>query len=88
VKRVIAEMRSRGCEEVVLEAEATNLGALKLYGNLGFIRDKRLQRYYLNGNDAYRLKLLLPRLAEHNIDEKLEIQEAAHQLNDLKLGAT
>ena len=27
---------------------------------MGFIRDKRLSRYYLNGVDAYRLKLLLP----------------------------
>ncbi|CAG8566847.1 37205_t:CDS:2 [Gigaspora margarita] len=35
----------------------TNLGALSLYHNLGFIRDKRLYRYYLNGVDAFRLKL-------------------------------
>ncbi len=33
------------CEEVVLEAEVTNSGALALYQNLGFIRDKRLHRY-------------------------------------------
>jgi hypothetical protein len=45
----------------MLEAEVTNAGALRLYANLGFIRDKRLLRYYLNGNDAFRLKLLLPR---------------------------
>ena len=44
-----------------MEAEVTNLGALALYGNLGFIRAKRLHRYYLNGVDAYRLKLLFPR---------------------------
>ncbi|KAI8112629.1 hypothetical protein M9434_003950 [Picochlorum sp. BPE23] len=60
VKECIAEMIKRGCEEIVLEAEATNMGALRLYQNLGFIRDKRLRRYYLNGNDAYRLKLLIP----------------------------
>lgn len=30
--------------QVVLEAETTNVGALRLYQNLGFIRDKRLQR--------------------------------------------
>lgn len=53
-------MIARKCEEVALEAEVTNSGALRLYEHLGFIRDKRLQRYYLNGNDAYRLKLLLP----------------------------
>lgn len=43
----------------MLEAEVGNAGALALYGRLGFVRDKRLHRYYLNGADAYRLKLLL-----------------------------
>jgi len=33
------------CEEVALEAEVTNQGALKLYQGLGFIRDKRLHRW-------------------------------------------
>jgi peptide alpha-N-acetyltransferase len=47
---------------VTLEAEVTNKGALALYGRLGFIRAKRLYRYYLNGVDAFRLKLLFPRL--------------------------
>lgn len=31
-------------DEVVLEAEVTNRGALALYQNLGFIRDKYLTR--------------------------------------------
>lgn len=44
-------------EQVVLETEYTNQGALNLYQRLGFIRDKRLYRYYLNGIDAFRLKL-------------------------------
>lgn len=61
VKSVIREMIRRGCEEICLEAEVTNTGALKLYERLGFIRDKRLRRYYLNGNDAYRLKLRVDR---------------------------
>jgi len=43
----------------VLEAEIDNLAALQLYENLGFIRDKRLHKYYLNGHDAFRLHLLL-----------------------------
>lgn len=47
--------------QVTLEAEVTNKGALALYGRLGFIRAKRLFRYYLNGVDAFRLKLLFPR---------------------------
>ena len=45
VKLSIREMIKGGCEEVTLEAEATNYGALSLYRNLGFIRDKRLSRY-------------------------------------------
>jgi hypothetical protein len=38
-------MIAGGCEEVALEAEVTNLGALRLYERLGFVRDKRLQRW-------------------------------------------
>ena len=45
--------------QVVLETEVTNSAALGLYENLGFVRDKRLFRYYLNGVDALRLKLWL-----------------------------
>ena len=44
VKRAIQQMVAGGCEEVVLEAEVTNTGALALYQNLGFIRDKRLHK--------------------------------------------
>lgn len=55
----IREMIRRGCDEIVLEAEVTNDAALNLYENLGFLREKRLYRYYLNGVDAYRLKLWL-----------------------------
>lgn len=35
----------------------SNLGALALYEKLGFIKDEKLSRYYLNGGDAFRLKL-------------------------------
>lgn len=55
VRATIDAMNKRDCEEVVLEAETTNVGALRLYANLGFIRHKRLEKYYLNGNDAFRL---------------------------------
>ena len=57
VKLAVRAMREDGCDEAVLETEVTNTGALRLYEGLGFVRDKRLHRYYLNGNDAYRLKL-------------------------------
>ncbi|GAX83570.1 hypothetical protein CEUSTIGMA_g10995.t1 [Chlamydomonas eustigma] len=74
VKMAIREMIQNGCEEVVLEAEVSNTGALKLYQALGFIRDKRLHRYYLNGVDAYRLKLLLPLTEEQEALLRLKEQ--------------
>lgn len=41
----------------MLETEVGNATALTLYAKLGFIREKRLANYYLNGSDAFRLKL-------------------------------
>lgn len=45
--------------QIALETEVSNTASLKLYERLGFIRSKRLHRYYLNGNTAYRLILYL-----------------------------
>ncbi|KAL4715816.1 hypothetical protein ACJJTC_006395 [Scirpophaga incertulas] len=59
VRKAIQAMITDNADEVVLETEITNKPALKLYENLGFVRDKRLFRYYLNGVDALRLKLWL-----------------------------
>uniref|UniRef100_A0A915I5C2 N-terminal methionine N(alpha)-acetyltransferase NatC n=1 Tax=Romanomermis culicivorax TaxID=13658 RepID=A0A915I5C2_ROMCU len=59
VSQAIEAMVVDGCDEVVLETEVTNNSAMKLYENLGFVRDKRLFRYYWNGVDAFRLKLWL-----------------------------
>jgi peptide alpha-N-acetyltransferase len=43
----------------VLETEYDNAPALTLYDSLGFMREKRLFRFYLNGKDAFRLVLTL-----------------------------
>ncbi|CAH1160073.1 unnamed protein product [Phaedon cochleariae] len=59
VQMAINEMIQGEADEVVLETEVTNKPALQLYEKLGFVRDKRLFRYYLNGVDALRLKLWL-----------------------------
>ena len=56
-KKAIARMVHGGCTSICLEAEQSNTGALKLYEKLGFAREERLTRYYLNGGDAFRLKL-------------------------------
>lgn len=79
VTRSIKVMMESGCEEVTLEAEVTNKGALALYGRLGFIRAKRLFRYYLNGVDAFRLKLLFPRLDLHTSPEMMANKNKNHE---------
>jgi len=60
VQRVIHRMQQLGCQSIRLETEVTNKGALNLYENrLGFIREELLIKYYLNWNDAHRLRLWL-----------------------------
>jgi len=46
--------------QIVLETEYDNFAALSLYESLGFMREKRLHRFYLNGKDAFRLVLVMP----------------------------
>ncbi|KAG0222221.1 N-alpha-acetyltransferase 30 [Actinomortierella wolfii] len=57
VHMAIKAMREAGADEITLETEITNQSAIALYQQFGFIKDKRLYRYYLNGVDAFRLKL-------------------------------
>ncbi|KAF8507425.1 acyl-CoA N-acyltransferase [Gautieria morchelliformis] len=53
----IEAMCAHNVDEVILETEFDNSAALGLYESLGFIREKRLFRFYLNGKDAFRLVL-------------------------------
>jgi peptide alpha-N-acetyltransferase len=57
VLKAIRAMVADDADEVVLETEITNRPPLRLDENLGFVRDKRLFQYYLNGVYALRLKL-------------------------------
>ena len=59
VSKAIDAMIERDADEIALETEETNTAAMKLYERLGFLRSKKLHRYYLNGNSAYRLVLYL-----------------------------
>lgn len=59
VLKAIDAMAKQSADEIVLETEETNVPAMRLYERLGFLRSKKLHRYYLNGNSAYRLVLLL-----------------------------
>ncbi|KIY62132.1 acyl-CoA N-acyltransferase [Cylindrobasidium torrendii FP15055 ss-10] len=60
VRNSIEAMKDDGVDQIVLETEYDNLAALSLYESLGFIREKRLYRFYLNGKDAFRLVLSIP----------------------------
>jgi len=59
VSKAIDAMIALDADEIALETEETNTAAMKLYERLGFLRSKKLHRYYLNGNSAYRLLLYL-----------------------------
>lgn len=59
--------RSHLPPQVVLETEYDNYAALSLYESLGFIREKRLYRFYLNGKDAFRLVLSVPPTSEDDL---------------------
>ncbi|CAD8149535.1 unnamed protein product [Paramecium octaurelia] len=58
-QKFIDKIKEKGGDEIVLETEQTNHAALRLYESLGFAKMKRMQNYYMSGNDAFRLKLFL-----------------------------
>jgi len=59
VRLSVKAMQMHGAAEVTLETEYDNQAALALYASLGFIRAKRLYRFYMSGKDAFRLVLPL-----------------------------
>ena len=59
VLKAVEAMKAEDADEIALETEITNVASLKLYERLGFSRSKKLHRYYLNGNAAFRLMLYL-----------------------------
>jgi peptide alpha-N-acetyltransferase len=75
VRMAMDAMRDAGADEIVLETEVTNVASLRLYEKLGFLRSKRLHRYYLNGNSAFRLVLYLK-----DVRRELEMRELGRQM--------
>ncbi|TIA73774.1 hypothetical protein E3P81_01592 [Wallemia ichthyophaga] len=57
VRMAIDAMISGGAEEIVLETEVDNSTSIAFYKRLGFMAEKRLYRFYMNGKDAFRLCL-------------------------------
>ena len=63
----------------MLETEYDNFAALSLYESLGFIREKRLHRFYLNGKDAFRLVLAVPSHCGDSSDTPTQPRSTRHQ---------
>ncbi|KAE8203266.1 hypothetical protein A4X06_0g2232 [Tilletia controversa] len=83
VQTAVDRMEKDGADEVVLETEVDNVGALALYEALGFMREKRLHRFYLNAKDSFRL--VLPLVGDSVSDE--ETREAQGPDEVLRLPA-
>ncbi|KAL2045602.1 hypothetical protein N7G274_002030 [Stereocaulon virgatum] len=69
VRMAVDVMVERDADEIALETEITNTAAMKLYERLGFLRSKRLHRYYLNGNSAFRFMLFIKEVPTQYRDE-------------------
>lgn len=52
VEIAVEEMAKRGAKQIMLETEHDNQTSLALYDKLGFLREKRLHRFYSNEKDA------------------------------------
>ncbi|KAF2001410.1 acyl-CoA N-acyltransferase [Amniculicola lignicola CBS 123094] len=86
VSLAIEGMVAGDADEVVLETEVTNTASLKLYERLGFLRSKRLHRYYLNGNTAFRLVLYLKEgTATKRADDAMRAMEGDRVVGDTQM---
>ncbi|CEL54714.1 N-alpha-acetyltransferase 30 OS=Xenopus laevis GN=naa30 PE=2 SV=1 [Rhizoctonia solani AG-1 IB] len=72
----IDAMTANGADEVALETEFDNTPALALYSALGFFREKRLFRFYMNGKDAFRLIKPLRRIGQAIVNAVDQPQES------------
>ena len=52
MEKMEAGFLTRGCTSVRLEVRTVNLGAQKLYSQLGYTMTQRLPKYYSNGGDG------------------------------------
>lgn len=51
-----------------------------MYEKLGFFREEKMSKYYLNGGDAYRLKLWIERADSRTVDENIALTEQADEV--------
>lgn len=57
IQRQVEAFKQLKADEVVLEAECANNAAVNLYESQGFLRTRRMHRYYSDTSDAFRLVL-------------------------------
>jgi ribosomal-protein-alanine N-acetyltransferase len=62
LSRLLGELRSEGCERIVLELRASNVAAMALYGGAGFKVDRLRRNYYASP-------------PENGVDMSLELSE-------------
>lgn len=53
VEESLKGIRARQCVEMYLEVRCSNIGAVKLYEDMGFVIRQQLRSYYRDGEDAY-----------------------------------
>ncbi|KAK9383758.1 acyl-CoA N-acyltransferase [Kockiozyma suomiensis] len=80
VSLAISNMAEYKADEVVLETEVDNEAAIKLYEGMGFLRSKRMHRYYMNASDAFRL--ILPISQESTLRYCVLANSGSEQTND------
>ncbi|KAK9239081.1 acyl-CoA N-acyltransferase [Lipomyces kononenkoae] len=89
VRLAIDRMIQDGADEIVLETEVDNESAIRLYERMGFIRSKRMHRYYMNASDAFRL--VLPVKVESTIRYCVlanELDAGPRSVADLEIGSS
>ena len=64
--------KSYKVNEISIETEVDNYAALGLYESFGFVRTKMYINYYLNSNNAYKLKLFLDNNDHPEIEQEQE----------------
>ena len=53
IETIVGKLKKEGANEVFLKLRADNSVAYDFYGKLGFIKTKRIRKYFSNGDDAY-----------------------------------
>jgi len=59
VQRVIDDCRDGGASFISLEVRVSNIAAINLYRDMGFVETGRRKRYYKDGEDALMMEYII-----------------------------